>query len=125
MISIHKESFWPIYKELDDTFNLVWDWSYAKLVNFSQTNDIPIHNWYYYQEGFSPELVDAIQKTLEINEEKPVIFDPFAGSGTTLLVGKKLGMKSYGFEINPFSEFMIEAKTSNYTAKGLGIVDKF
>ena len=125
MISIHKESFWPIYKELDDTFNLVWDRSYEKLVNFSQTNDIPVHNWYYYQEGFSPELVETILKTLEINEEKPIIFDPFAGSGTTLLVGKKLGMKSYGFEINPFSEFMIEAKTSNYTAKELGIVEKF
>ena len=41
MISIQKESFWPIYKELDDTFNLVWDRSYEKLVNFSQTNDIP------------------------------------------------------------------------------------
>ena len=34
-------------------------------------------------------------------------------------------MKSYGFEINPFSEFMIEAKTSNYTAKELEIVEKF
>ena len=105
MISIHKESFWTIYKDLDDTFNLVWDRSYEKLVNFSQTSNIPIHNWYYYQEGFSPELVETILKALEINEEKPVIFDPFAGSGTTLVESVLKNRNGLGIDFDPFSHF--------------------
>jgi len=125
MRTITKSSFWEIYKKLDESFNLTWDRSYEKMVNFSQTSNMPIHNWFYYPEGFSPELVKKILKTLGLDKKKSVILDPFAGSGTTLLVGKELGMRSFGFEINPFSEYMIRAKTSNYSKKDLEIVRKF
>ncbi len=125
MLSINKESFFYDYKKLDKRFNLSWDRTYEKLVNFSQTSDIPIHNWFYYQEGFSPILVTRILSKLGMNKPGMVVFDPFAGSGTTLLTAKKSGMKSYGFELNPFSEYMIRAKTTNYSKEELDKVKKF
>jgi len=111
-----KDKFWHEYKKLDEEFNTHKDKSYEYLVNFSQTADEPIHRWFYYQEGYSPKLVINILNHLGINDKNYFVFDPFAGSGTTLLVAKQLGMKSSGFEINPFSAFMIKVKTRNYTS---------
>ena len=57
MISRNKEFFLEKYKELDYTFNTYMDTTYEKLVNFSQIRNKPIHRWFYFQEGYSPELV--------------------------------------------------------------------
>ena len=118
MISRNKEFFWEKYKELDYTFNTYMDTTYEKLVNFSQVRNKPIHRWFYFQEGYSPELVVKLIKHLDI-KNYDFIFDPFAGSGTTLLTAKELGVRSMGFEINPFSVFMIKAKTTNYNIMDL------
>ena len=48
LLVIKKESFLKEYKKLDKKFNLKWDEAFEKLVNFSQTLDLPIHNWFYY-----------------------------------------------------------------------------
>ena len=90
LLAIKKESFLKEYKKLDKVFNLKWDKSFEKLVNFSQTSDLPIHNWFYYQEGFSPFLVKKILDKLSIKQGQ-VLFDPFTGSGTSALTGKELG----------------------------------
>ncbi|MFZ1290663.1 MAG: hypothetical protein WAR79_11275 [Melioribacteraceae bacterium] len=110
---MHKKHFYDKYKILDKKFNTINNFAYSKLVNFSQVVE-PIHRWFYYQEGYSPQLVHNIFDSLGI-EKKSVIFDPFSGSGTSLLTAKQLGMLGYGFEINPFSHFMIETKTENYS----------
>jgi len=114
-----KSLFWEEYRRLDKEFNTHKDTSYEYLVNFSQTRNEPIHRWFYYQEGYSPQLVINILNYLQMNNKNIFVLDPFAGSGTTLLVAKQMGMKSLGFEINPFSAFMIKAKTRNYNAKEL------
>lgn len=124
LLVIKKESFLKEYKKLDKKFNLKWDEAFEKLVNFSQTLDLPIHNWFYYQEGFSPVLVKRILEKLSIKKGS-VLFDPFSGSGTSMLSGKELGMKTYGFELNQFSHHMIMAKTLNYSKKDLEIVKNF
>jgi site-specific DNA-methyltransferase (adenine-specific) len=47
-----------------------------------------------------PEVV--IKRLIEIyTKEGDVILDPFVGSGTTMIVCKKLGRSSIGIEINP------------------------
>lgn len=124
MLVIKKESFLKEYKKLDKEFNLRWDKSFEKLVNFSQTSDLPIHSWFYYQEGFSPFLVTKILDYLSIKKDH-VLFDPFSGSGTSVLTGKELGLKTYGFELNPFSHHMLKSKTLNYSTKNLEIVRNF
>lgn len=115
----NKSSFWEEYRRLDKEFNTHKDTPYEYLVNFSQTRNEPIHRWFYYQEGYSPQLVINILNYLQMNNKNIFVLDPFAGSGTTLLVAKQMGMKSLGFEINPFSAFMIKAKTSNYNSEEL------
>lgn len=114
-----KERFFREYKKLDEKFNTNVDYSYEYLVNFSQVKNDPIHRWFYYQEGYSPQLVINLFNYLNLNGKGLLVFDPFSGSGTTLLTSKQLGLESIGFEINPFSAFMIKAKTRNYTSKEL------
>ena len=124
LLILKKESFLKEYKRLDKEFNVKRDKSFEKLVNFSQTSEIPLHNWFYYQEGFSPILVNKILEKLSIKKEN-ILFDPFSGSGTSVLAGKEFGLKTYGFELNPFSHHMIKAKTQNYSKKDLEIVKDF
>jgi len=114
-----KNSFFKEYKQLDKEFNTYDNRSYEYLVNFSQTNNLPIHRWFYYQEGYSPQLVINMLNHLGINDKKALIFDPFTGSGTTLLVAKQLGIRSLGFEINPFSAFMARIKTRDYNSEDI------
>ena len=101
-----KKEFLQEYEKLDKKFKVHTDNSFEFLVNFSKIANEPINRWFYFQEGYSPQLVLNIFHRLGINSEKCVVFDPFAGSGTTLLVAKQIGMKSFGFEINPFSYFI-------------------
>ena len=122
---IKKDEFLQEYKKLDKEFNTRKDNSYEYLVNFSQTSNEPIHRWFYYQEGYSPQLVVNIFNHLGIKSKDCFVFDPFAGSGTTLLVAKQVGMKSLGFEINPFSAFMINTKTKNHTQDEINSIKVF
>ncbi len=120
-----REMFWKKYAELDKKYHTHKMPEYEYLVNFSQTKEESISRWYYYVEGYSPKLVNKILKHLKLDNENISIFDPFAGSGSTLLSSKHLGKKSIGFEINPFSAFMINAKTQNYTKENIRILKEF
>ncbi|MBI1935472.1 modification methylase [Candidatus Woesearchaeota archaeon] len=120
MESNFQSALFQNYKERDRKLNVYSNFSYKYLVNFSQTKELPIHRWFYYQEGYSPKLVKNILKHLGLlTKKKILVFDPFAGSGTTLLTSKQLGFKASGFEINPFSAFMIRVKTRNYSEEDL------
>lgn len=99
VLEINKDYFVDLYKELDGRFNLHKDYSYEYLVNFSQIKDEPIHRWFYYQEGYSPRLVENILEHLNLTGDDIFVFDPFAGSGTTLLTAKHLKNKSLEIEI--------------------------
>lgn len=70
------------------------------------------HRWYYYKEGFSPSLVDNAINTLELTSTD-LIVDPFNGSGTVTLTAAMRGIKSFGFEVNPFTDFIAKTKVTN------------
>src|SRR5690606_28269644 len=82
-----KKDFNSYYQLKDEEFNTRWDRLYESLVNFSQTKESPIHRWFYYVEGYSPQLVRNIFQYLAVDSGSTV-FDPFIGSGTTLFVAK-------------------------------------
>jgi DNA modification methylase len=86
---------------------------YRDLVNFSTGWKYPIHRWYHYQEGYSPELVGRLLRQFNI-ESGDRVLDPFCGCGTTLLVAAQAGIDSVGFETNPFSAFCSKVKATKY-----------
>ncbi|MFA4851841.1 MAG: DNA methyltransferase [Bacteroidales bacterium] len=111
---LKKDFFYNEYKKLDKQFNTRYDLTYQYLVNFSKTKNLPIHRWFYYQEGYSPLLIKKVLNDLNLNGSTH-LFDPFAGSGTSLVAAKELGIQATGIEINPFSCHMALTKTQNYS----------
>ncbi len=61
----------------------------------------------YRSEGVEDQTPHATQKPLECmarpirNHDAPEVYDPFLGSGTTLIACEKLGRRCYGMEIEP------------------------
>jgi len=86
------------------------------LVTFVPNKGEPIHNWFYYKEGYSRKFVEWAVEEFELKE--PVV-DPFCGVGTTLLTCKQLGLKSSGFDVSPMAAFVSEAKTRDYDLEKL------
>lgn len=82
--------------------------------NFVYSAKYARHRWFNYKEGFSPILVEKIFNEYKLNKSS-VVCDPFCGAGTTVAVAKAKGMKSIGFEVNPFAAFITKVKTENYS----------
>ncbi len=68
----------------------------------SSTNsyEAGIFGWYRYLQDFTVEFAENWIK--EISTPGMTLWEPFSGSGTALLVAKKLGRPSIGFDMNPF-----------------------
>ena len=88
----------------------------AKWVTFQPNLKHPIHNWFYFKEGFSKELVDWIINQYDVKKK---IYDPFCGVGTTLLVAKEKDIKSIGIDVSPLAVFVSKVKTRNYDIEKL------
>ena len=73
----------------------------ARTGAFTDNMKLPIHRWFRYSAGFSAEWVEKMLIS-EMLQNETVFFDPFAGSGTSLLVAEKLGLKGFGLETHPF-----------------------
>lgn len=84
--------------------------------NAVDTIDLARHRWYYYKEGFSPNLVENAIDEYGLNGGS-VILDPFNGSGTVTLTAAKRNIKSQGVEINPFTSFLAKTKVLNEKQK--------
>ncbi|MFA4907852.1 MAG: DNA methyltransferase [archaeon] len=88
----------------------------SELVTFIPNKTIPIHNWFYYKEGFSRDFAKWAIK--EFNLQEPIL-DPFCGSGTTLLAAKELGKQAMGFDVSPLAALASKVKTRNYDVEEL------
>ncbi len=111
------------YKDLDKQFNVtnnsLNNATYTKVdSNFVYSAGYARHRWFYYKEGFSPVLVEKVFKEYTLNKDS-VICDPFCGAGTTLAVAKTNGMRSIGFEVNPFAAFITRIKTADYNMEDI------
>ncbi|PIU21459.1 MAG: hypothetical protein COT15_02220 [Candidatus Diapherotrites archaeon CG08_land_8_20_14_0_20_34_12] len=85
-------------------------------VTFIPNKTIPIHNWFYYKEGYSKELVEWLIKKWKISGK---ILDPFCGVGTTLLAAKELGFESIGCDVSPLAVLAAHVKTRDYNLEEL------
>jgi methylase of polypeptide subunit release factors len=82
-------------------------------VTFVDNKSKPIHRWYNFTQGFSSELVTLLLTELGATTHS-LVYDPFAGSGTTLLACKQIGIPSFGGEISPLLCWISRLKTSTW-----------
>lgn len=77
---------------------------------FSLNKHKPFYSWYQYLEGYSEELVEAELSGLG---NIKAVYDPFGGSGTTMLYASMQGIKSFYSETNPFMRWVCETKVNS------------
>ena len=80
------------------------------------------HGFFKYPCKFIPEI-PRWSITKYMPENGSLVFDPFSGSGTTLLEAKILGYDSVGTEIDPVAKKIIKVKTQDYSKKDLQDID--
>ncbi|MEA5575006.1 DNA methyltransferase [Anabaena sp. UHCC 0451] len=73
------------------------------------TNNYPIHRWYNFIAGFSPEFVRFCIQEAKVNCDD-IVIDPFSGLGTTLVEATFQNVSSIGFEAHPFFYDISQAK---------------
>jgi len=83
---------------------------------FADNKTQPLHRWVPWIAGFSAQFVQDCFETF-LNDRKkisrPVVLDPFAGVGTTLVQAMLNGFDSIGFEINPYAALGCRAKLNS------------
>ena len=77
-------------------------------VTFVNSKSVPFQRWYPYIEGYSPEFIKSIITKYGINE--PTIYDPFAGTGTTIFAADIFKLPTVYSEVNPLLQFLVETK---------------
>jgi len=73
---------------------------------FASNMTLPVHRWFRYSAGYSATWATETIRAFEARR----IFDPFAGSGTTLLAAQETGAESIGLDAHPFVARVAAAK---------------
>ena len=100
---LHLERQYAHLLEETDLFN-------RRLVSFQANKTETLHNWIKYREGFSAQLVELLISEFGIQPGETIL-DPFAGSGTTLLQAKMLGVNAVGLELLPHCHLAWQVKS--------------
>ncbi len=82
------------------------DFSYRQLVTYVPNKALPVHRWFKYPQGYSPQLIERILTRFKATSGHDIVLDPFAGCGTTLLASKQAGYQSWGLDRLPTSVFV-------------------
>lgn len=85
------------------------DFSDESSSTFTKNMGLPVHRWFRYSAGFSAEWVEHVIKGHKRREGLRV-FDPFAGSATTLLAAECQGIQAIGIDSHPFVSRIAQAK---------------
>ena len=81
-----------------------------QLVSYQANKRKRLHRWIKYKEGFSARLVELLLDEFDIREGQH-IFDPFAGTGTTLLVAQERNIHATGIELLPMGVLAWQGKS--------------
>ncbi len=94
--------------------------SFGNQVHFQNAYKTPIQRWYPYREGYSTKLVNSFIKELKITGN---VFDPFSGSGTTLLAARFNGLNSFGIDVNPISVLVAKVENECYVKNDVNNIE--
>ena len=86
-----------------------------KDLTFIKSKDIPFQRWYPYIEGYSLDFVKLLIKNFEVKDV--LIYDPFAGTGTTLFAADDESLSTVYSEVNPLLQYLIQTKIKVLKAK--------
>ncbi|MFH1393425.1 MAG: hypothetical protein ABII71_02620 [Candidatus Micrarchaeota archaeon] len=90
--------------------------SIGQAMTFELSKKKPFHGWFWYKEGYAPEIVDyALQKEGILGDS--LVVDPFCGVGTTLLAAKASGLQSFGVDASQLAVFVSKTKTDDYSTE--------
>lgn len=73
--------------------------------------DRAVHGWYRFVLSYPPHLVRRYGDAFGLGA-KDLLFDPFCGTGTTLVEAKKHGIPSVGCDAHPFAALVSRVKTN-------------
>lgn len=77
--------------------------------NKRQKTRYSTHGLHEYKGKFNPQIVRAIMNYLNVSNSN-VVFDPFNGSGTTILECAHSNIEAYGIDINPLACYIANTK---------------
>lgn len=80
-------------------------------VTWAANRHLPIQRWVPWVAGFAaPWIADVLTQYAPRGNRSPLICDPFAGVGTSLVEAYRLGMGVIGMELNPFAALTAQVK---------------
>ena len=85
-----------------------WDFSGSK-------SDSPFSHLHWHPGRFISQLPAALIGLL--SKPDAIVFDPFVGSGTTIVEAQRLGRKSIGIDISFISYLISKSKTLSLNSK--------
>jgi DNA modification methylase len=100
-----------LYEEID----LALSWSEAELPERERTKHV--HRLHPYLGKFVPQLVEAF--LLRYGRPGRLVWDPFAGSGTTLVEANAFGARAAGCDVSAFNCLLTRVKTAEYEREAL------
>lgn len=96
-----------------DSLNL--NWAEKDLPEKDRTKHV--HRLHPYSGKYIPQLVEVFLRKYFLPGQR--IYDPFAGSGTTLVQANELGIHSVGVDISEFNVLLTRVKTGVYNINKL------
>lgn len=89
------------------------NWREADLPEKERTKHV--HRLHPYLGKFIPQLVEIFLRKFRPKS----VYDPFAGSGTTLVEAKALGIDAIGCDVSAFNCLLMKVKTDTYDLRKL------
>jgi DNA methylase len=96
---------------LYDEIDLELSWSEDALPQFERTKHV--HSLHPYLGKFIPQLVEVFLNRYFVAGD--CVYDPFVGSGTTLVEANVFGAHAVGCDISAFNCLLTKVKTSRYS----------